>query len=54
MTMYDYLIINNWLAYAKNLNDLTFKYINQNIDDSSFINNKLQNQIEFRKKQLLC
>ena len=54
MTIYDYLIINNWLAYAKNLNDLTFKYVNKNIDESSFINNKLQNQMEFRKNQLLC
>ena len=54
MTISDFLIMNNWLNFAKNINDLSYKSLSEDFYVSSFISSKLFNQIEFRKNQLLC
>ena len=46
--------MNNWLNFAKNINDLSYKSLSEDFYVSSFISSKLFNQIEFRKNQLLC
>ncbi len=54
ITILDYLIISNWLNFAKNINDLSYKDISEDFYYSSFIYTKLSEQIEFRKNQLIC
>ena len=51
--MSDFLIINQWLNYAKNIDDLSYKKLNMDFLNSKFINEKMINQIEFRKKQFV-
>jgi len=51
MSILDFLIINNWINYAKNINDVSYKDICIDFYHSTFISDKLLNQIEFRKKQ---
>ena len=54
MTILDFLIINNWLNFAQNINDLSYKDISEDFYHSSFISNKLSPQIKFRRNQLIC
>ena len=51
LSISDFLIINQWLNYAKNINDLSYKNLDIEFLDSKFINQKMINQIEFRKKE---
>ncbi len=48
----DILIINNWINYAKNIGDFSYKKIYDKEIRVSFVNNILENQLEFRKKNL--
>ena len=49
----DYLIIKNWLSYAKTIGDESYKKIfNKNLDNS-LMKNTLDKQINFRKKELI-
>jgi hypothetical protein len=53
LSISDFLIINQWLNYAKNIDDLSYKKLNIDFLNSKFINEKMINQIEFRKKQFV-
>lgn len=49
----DFLIIKNWLSYAKTIGDESYKKIfNKNLDNSQ-MKNILNEQINFRKKELI-
>ena len=54
LSLSDFLVINNWLNYAKLIDDHSHKKISENFIYSNYIFDQLSNQIEFRKKQLLC
>ena len=51
LSISDFLIINQWLNYAKNIGDLSYKNLDIEFFNSKFINQKMINQIEFRKKE---
>ena len=53
LSISDVLIIIQWLNYAKIVGDPTIKDIDVNIFNSKFIENKLSNQVEFRKKEFI-
>ena len=48
----DILIIKNWISYAYIIGDHSYKKIYKNQIGASFLNNILQNQINFRVKEL--
>ena len=49
----DILIIRNWLCYAKEIGDFSYKEIYDLEINSNFINNILNPQLDFRKKDFL-
>ncbi|MDC3041857.1 tetratricopeptide repeat protein [Candidatus Pelagibacter sp.] len=51
LSISDFLIIVQWLNYARIIGDLTYKQINLDFFNSNFIKYKLFNQVEFRKKE---
>ena len=51
LSIVDFLVINQWLNYAKTIGDLSYKEINTEFLHSKFINNILSKQINFRKKE---
>ena len=51
LSISDVLIIIQWLNYAKIVGDPTIKEVDLNFFNSKFIENKLSNQVEFRKKE---
>ena len=53
LSISDFLIINQWLNYAKVIGDLTYKKIELELFNSKYINTQLLNQVEFRKKEFL-
>ena len=50
----DFIIINQWLNYAKLINDMSYKNINLEFFNSEHIYQEMSNQLEFRRKQFLC
>ena len=48
----DILIIKNWLAYAKILNDESYRLIYEDKIENNFIENFLKSQLNFRKNEL--
>jgi hypothetical protein len=50
----DFVIINQWLNYAKLINDMSYKNINLEFFNSEHIYQEMSNQLEFRRKQFLC
>ena len=50
----DFLIMKHWLSYAKTINDISYKNITEDIPNSELISNLVSNQLDFRKKQILC
>lgn len=52
MSLFDILIIKNWLAFAKILNDQSYKLIYQDEIKTNFIENFLKSQLNFRKNEL--
>ena len=50
LSISDVLIMNNWLNYAKKINDLTYKDISEEIIYSDFITKIMSNQLDVRKK----
>ena len=52
MSLSDMLIIKNWLAFAKILNDQSYKLIFENQIETNFIENFLKTQLNFRKEEL--
>ena len=53
LSISDVLIIIQWLNYAKIVGDPTIKELDLNFFNSKFIENKLSNQVEFRKKEFI-
>ena len=51
LSIVDFLVINQWLNYAKTIGDLSYQEINTEFLDSKFIHNVLSKQINFRKKE---
>ncbi len=54
LSISDVLIINEWLNYASIIKDKSYDDIGLQFIHSEYIYSKMQNQIEFRKKQFLC
>ena len=53
LSISDFLIINQWLNYAKVVGDLTYKEIELDLLSPKYINQQMLNQVEFRKKEFL-
>ena len=51
LTISDILIMNNWLNYAKKINDLSYKDISEDMIHSDFIYKIMSNQLDIRKKK---
>ena len=51
MSISDFLVINQWLNYAKEIGDQSYKQIDFETFNSQYISEKMINQIEFRKKE---
>lgn len=47
----DILIINNWIYYAKKIDDLDYKKLNEKVLKSDQIENEIIKQLDFRKKE---
>ena len=52
LSLSDFLVINNWLNYAKLIEDQSYKRVSESFIYSNYVYDKLSDQIEFRKKQL--
>ena len=48
----DILIINNWISYAQIIGDESYKKVYDKKIENVFVNKFLENQLEFRKKEL--
>ncbi|WP_415294391.1 tetratricopeptide repeat protein [Candidatus Pelagibacter sp. Uisw_113] len=46
----DFLIMNNWLSYAKMINDFSYKEIYKEVNLSNYISKVISEQLDFRKK----
>ena len=53
LSISDVLIINQWLNYANLINDKSYNDIDLEFTYSKYINKKMSNQIEFRRKQFV-
>ncbi len=53
LSISDFLIMNNWLNYAKEINDFSYKDISEEIFYSNYISKILSEQLELRKKEFL-
>ena len=49
LTISDVLVMNNWLNYAKSINDLTYKDISEDMFYSDYISKTISAQLEKRK-----
>ena len=47
----DILIINNWIYYAKKIDDFDYKKLNEKVLKSDQIENEIIKQLDFRKKE---
>ena len=53
LSISDVLIINQWLNYANLINDKSYNDIDLEFTYSKYINKKMSNQTEFRRKQFV-
>jgi len=53
LTISDVLVMNNWLNYAKSINDLTYKDISEDMFYSDYISKTISAQLEKRKNEFL-
>ena len=54
LSLSDFLIMRNWLSYAKIIDDTSYKNITEDIPNSELVSGLVSDQLDFRKKQLLC
>jgi tetratricopeptide (TPR) repeat protein len=54
LSLSDFLIMRNWLSYAKIIDDSSYKNITEDIPNSELVTSLVSDQLDFRKKQLLC
>ena len=52
-TLNDFLIMRNWVMYAKMIEDEDYIKFDNNIVVSDFIKNKLAPQLDFRKEEFI-
>ena len=52
-TLNDFLIMRNWVMYAKMIEDEDYSKFDKNIVVSDFIKNKLAPHLNFRKKEFI-
>ena len=53
LSISDFLIINNWLNYAKLIDDLSYKDLSTDFIYSDYLIKKMSNQLELRRKEFL-
>ena len=53
MSILDFLVINQWLNYAREIGDQSYKQIGFETFSSQYINEKMLNQVEFRRKEFM-
>ncbi len=53
MTISDFLVINQWLNYAKEIEDHSYKEIGFETFNSNYIAEKMLNQVDFRRKEFM-
>ena len=53
MSLSDVLIMNNWLNYAKEIDDTTYKNISEDMFYSDYISKTISSQLEKRKNEFL-
>ena len=51
LNLSDFLVIKNWLNYAKILGDTSYKQVFTNYIEDNFLNKILEKQYDFRKKE---
>ena len=51
VSLNDFLIMKNWLIYAKKIGDESYKNFDQNIKTTRYMDNEISNQIDFRKNE---
>ncbi len=54
LSLSDFLIMRHWLSYAKIIDDRSYKNITEDIPNSELVTGLMSDQLDFRKKQLLC
>ena len=54
LTVSDILVMNNWLNYAKSINDTTYKHISEDMFYSDYILKTISPQLEKRKNEFLA
>ena len=54
LTVSDILVMNNWLNYAKSINDTTYKHISEDMFYSDYILKTITPQLEKRKNEFLA
>ena len=54
LTVSDILVMNNWLNYAKSINDTTYKHICEDMFYSDYILKTISPQLEKRKNEFLA
>ena len=54
LSLSDFLIMRHWLSYAKIIDDNSYKDITEDIPNSELVSGLVSDQLDFRKKQLLC
>jgi len=53
LSISDFLIMNNWLNYAKLINDSSYKDVSTDFIHSEYVTKKMLNQLELRRKEFL-
>ena len=53
LTISDVLVMNNWLNYAKSIDDMTYKHISEDMFYSDYISKIIASQLEKRKNEFL-
>ena len=53
MSISDFLVINQWLNYAKEIGDQSYKESGFETFNSEYISKKMSNQVEFRRKEFM-
>ena len=51
VSLNDFLIMKNWLMYAKIIDDLSYKKFDENIKISNYMKNEMSKQLSFRKEE---
>ena len=53
MSILEFLVINQWLNYAREIGDQSYRQIGFETFSTQYINEKMLNQVEFRRKEFM-